>query len=118
MRSCIATPLKLRYNLLQATVSLQTYKITSKLWLYPGHAGWVFATVPKKESAEIKERTRGLKRGWGSVPVLVTLGKTTWETSIFPEKRSGTYLLPVKAKVRDAEEVLDGDMVEIKLVLR
>ncbi len=27
-----------------------------------------------------------------SIPVRVTVGKTTWETSIFPDKKSQTYL--------------------------
>jgi hypothetical protein len=94
------------------------YSFTTKLWLYPGHAGWVFATVPKKESAHIKEQTKGLKRGWGSVPVLMKLGETTWETSIFPDKRSGMYLLPVKANVRKEAEVMEGDSVKLMLTLR
>jgi hypothetical protein len=96
----------------------QAYPFRAKLWLYPGHAGWVFATVPKKESAHIKEQTKGLKRGWGSVPVLMQLGETTWETSIFPDKHSGTYLLPVKSNVRKEAEVMEGDSVKLTLTLR
>ncbi len=94
------------------------YSFSSKLWLYPGHAGWVFATVPKKESLLIKEATKGQKRGWGSVPVTVKMGKTTWETSIFPDNQARTYLLPVKAKVRQAEEVYEDDVVTVLLSLR
>jgi hypothetical protein len=96
----------------------KSYTFTAKLWLYPGKAGWVFATVPKKETTMIKEQTKGLKRGWGSVPVTVTLGKTTWETSIFPDNRLGTYLLPIKALVRKKEEVMDDDVVTISLRVR
>ena len=51
------------------------------------------------------------RRGWGSVRVLVTLGSSTWNTSIFPDKRSGTYILPLKASVRRTEGVFDGDVV-------
>lgn len=97
---------------------MKKLSISTKLWLYPGHAGWVFATIPKKESEQIKTATKGLKRGWGSVPVLVTLGKTTWETSIFPDNRSNTYLLPVKAAVRKKEEVMEDDEVLIILKVR
>ncbi len=97
---------------------MNNYTFTAKLWLYPGHAGWVFATVPKKETVRIKELTKGLKRGWGSVPVSVTLGKTTWNTSIFPDNRSGTYLLPVKALVRKKEEVMEDDVVLISISIR
>jgi hypothetical protein len=79
-------------------------------------AGWHFVGVPKKESAEIKA---GVKRkaGFGSIPVTVTLGTTVWKTSIFPDKKSGCYLLPLKAKVRNTEEVLACDSVLFKIKL-
>ena len=67
--------------------------------------------MSKKESAEIKEKFSKKIRGFGSVPVKVTLGKTVWKTSIFPDSKSGTYLLPLKSSVRKAEGVFDGDEV-------
>jgi hypothetical protein len=80
--------------------------------LWPGEtAAWHFYIVPKKDSERIKDAyTNGGNknsvrklRGWGSIPVTVTIGKTTWKTSIFPDKRSGSYLLPLKAEVRKKE---------------
>ena len=50
-------------------------------------------------------------KGWGSLPVEARLGKTMWHTSIFPDAQSGTYLLPLKAKVRSAEGVFEGDVI-------
>lgn len=85
------------------------YKIKSEVWLYPGMAGWHFVSVPKKESAEIKKNFSSVKRGWGSLPVSVTIGKTEWNTSIFPDKKTETYLLPVKASVRKKEGIFAGD---------
>lgn len=64
-----------------------TYKIRSQVFQYPGMAGWHFIGVSKKESQEIKENFAARKRGWGSLPVLVTLGKTSWKTSIFPGQK-------------------------------
>lgn len=81
----------------------------SEVLLYPGMAGWHFLTVPKKESEEIKKNFGAKKRGWGSLPVEVTIGKTSWKTSIFPERKSGTYLLPLKADVRKKENIYSGD---------
>lgn len=72
-------------------------------------------SVPKKDAELIKERFEGLSRGWGSFPVTVTIGKTSWKTSIFPDKKSGTYLLPVKADVRKKEKIEDGDTVHLTL---
>jgi hypothetical protein len=90
---------------------------TSEVWLYPGTSAWHFAGVPKLISKSIKESNTNKTRGFGSIPVAVTIGKTTWKTSIFPDKTSGTYLLPVKADVRKKESIQAGDKVGITLVL-
>lgn len=74
-----------------------------------------FAYVDKKLAAEIKERHGKVKRGFGSIKVTATIGKTTWRTSIFPDKRSGGYVLPLKAAVRTAEGIGDGDKITFKL---
>lgn len=81
-------------------------------------AGWHFLTVPEKQSKEIKKSFGGKTRGWGSLPVNVTLDKTSWKTSIFPDKKSGTYLLPLKADVRKKEGVAHGDIVNFVLHIR
>lgn len=78
---------------------------------------WHFVTVPKKESADIKARVP-LRRGWGAVPVEVTIGATTWHTSIFPDSKVGAYILPLKASVRKKERASKGDTVVIKLRIR
>ena len=94
------------------------FKVRSKVFLYPGMAGWHFIGLPKKQSEEIKERFGATARGWGSLPVQVTLGKTSWKTSIFPDKKSGTYLLPLKADVRSKEEVAHGDTVDFVIDIK
>jgi hypothetical protein len=87
------------------------FEIRSEVWLYPGMAGWHFLSLPKKESGEIKEKFGKHKRGWGSIPVLVTINKTRWKTSIFPDKKSGSYLLPLRAEVRKKEGIFARDTV-------
>ena len=76
------------------------YSIKSRVWLYPGMAGWHFVTLPKKQSDEIKKEYGILKRSWGSLPVTVKIGKTSWMTSIFPDKKVNAHLLPIKSDVR------------------
>ncbi len=89
----------------------------AKLWVWPGStAQWRFVTVPKAESTVLKEKVK-LKNGFGSIRVRVTVGKTSWDTSVFPDSKSGTYLLPVKASVRRAEGLDDGDSVSVSLVV-
>ena len=96
----------------------KTYKITGKVWLYPGEtASWHFVSVGKKESEEIKEKYGLQKRGFGSIPVEVTLGKTKWQTSIFPSK-DRPYLLPLKNEVRRKENIRVGEEVAFTLRIR
>lgn len=94
-----------------------TYTITSELFPYPGMASWHFVAIPKKESALIKESFEKQAKGWGSIPVQVCIGTTQWQTSLFPDKKSGTYILPVKASVRKQEEVYDGDIISLTITI-
>lgn len=94
------------------------YKIRSEVFLYPGMAGWHFIGIPKKQSADIKKRFSEKTRRWGTLPVLVKLYKTVWETSIFPDKKSETYLLPIKAGVRRKEGVACGDKVSFTIQIK
>jgi hypothetical protein len=94
------------------------HTFTTNVWPYPGMAGWHFASVPENVSAKIKKSREGLPRiGWGSVPVIATIGKTTWNSSIFPDKKSGTYLLPLKAEIRKKEGIAAGDSIKLTLEL-
>ncbi|MCA9363691.1 DUF1905 domain-containing protein [Candidatus Kaiserbacteria bacterium] len=92
--------------------------LSGKIWIYPGEsASWHFFTVPQKESAGIRNTYGPLARGWGSFPVQVALGETVWTTSIFPDRSSGTYLLPLKAAVRKKEGVFDGDTITVQITI-
>ncbi|MAZ56622.1 hypothetical protein CL653_02430 [bacterium] len=93
------------------------YKLKSKILVYPEMSGWRFLVLPKEVSVKIKEQFGSNARGWGSLPVEVTIGKTIWQTSIFPDKKSGTYLLPLKAQVRKKEEIYDDDEVKFQFKL-
>lgn len=75
---------------------------------------WRFARLPVDVAEEIRADGPPA-RGWGSVRVTVTIGGTTWATSVFPEKATESFLLPVKAAVRKAEHIDDGDVVAVRL---
>jgi hypothetical protein len=88
------------------------YTFKGKIWLYPGeNANWHFVTVPKELAATIKKKFGAFARGFGSLPVLVKIGKSEWKTSIFPDSRAGTYFLPLKAKIRKQEDLYVEDTV-------
>ena len=93
------------------------YRFTAELWLHAGEAAWYFVTLPIDVADEIDDMTVGATRGFGSVRVRVTVGSTTWATSIFPSKQAESFLLPVKKAVRTAERIDEGDQVEIDLEL-
>lgn len=78
---------------------------------------WTFITVPPDESDEILERAAGHTHGFGSVRVEVTVGETTWRTSVFPDQRRGGYILPLKRQVRDAERLCVDQKVRFRLRL-
>jgi hypothetical protein len=94
------------------------YRLKDKVWEYPGMAGWHFISIPKKEAASIKKDFHSFKRGWGSLPVKVTLGKQIWKTSIFWDNKLNTYLLPLKAEIRKKEMVKAGDTIVFLLEIR
>jgi hypothetical protein len=94
-----------------------SYTFRSEVWLYPGEAGWHFVTLPVDVAVEIREATALLRKGFGSVRVTADVGGQTWQTSLFPDTQSGSYLLPVKKAVRTAARISTGDEVEVRLTV-
>jgi hypothetical protein len=90
-----------------------TFDFSALLWQYSDR--WHFVSVPAEISDDITDLTAGIRRGFGSVRVAVTVGSTTWRTSIFPNRKTGTYLLPMKKAVRTAEHLVTGADVETQL---
>jgi len=92
-----------------------TFEFAAPLWRYPGADGWHFVSLPPEISTDITDITTGIRRGFGSVRVAVTVGSTSWRTSIFPDSKTGAYLLPVKKATRAAERLEAGDQVKAQL---
>ena len=72
--------------------------------------------MPKKYFKEIAEIGEVNRRGWGAVRVRAFIGRTSFETSIFPDP-SGAYSLPLKKAVRTAEQIDEGSTVFVQLEL-
>jgi hypothetical protein len=94
-----------------------SHAFAAEIWLYEGDAPWHFVTLPVDVADELRARTAGARRGFGSVRVRATLGSSTWSTSVFPDRKSASYLLPIKAEIRRREHVDAGDSVTIELSL-
>ena len=89
---------------------------TAELWIWDARKSdsWVFVTVPPEHSDDIRMHSSP-GSGFGSVRVEVTVGGSTLRTSVFPDKQSGCYVLPIKAAVRKAEQVQARDSVAVGL---
>lgn len=94
------------------------YDFRTKVWIHASEKGtWYLVTLPKKQSGLIKANTpKSNKRGWGSIPVTAAIGKTRWQTSIFPSK-DGSYVMLLKADIRAKENIRKGSMVHINLTI-
>jgi hypothetical protein len=94
-----------------------TFEFAADLWRYAGQAAWFFVTLPLAVADDLDEITADSRRGFGSVRVEVTVGVTTWNTSVFPDTKSESFLLPVKKAVRLAEDLHEGSPVVVRLTL-
>jgi hypothetical protein len=91
----------------------------AELWIWDARRddSWTFVSLPGGASQEIRELTDGTRRGFGSVRVRVTIGTSTWATSIFPDSGRNCYVLPVKRAVRKAEKLSAGDTAAVSVEL-
>jgi hypothetical protein len=87
------------------------------LWLHGGESAWHFVTLPKGVADRIKRISAARSQPFGMVKVQACLGESRWRTSIFPDQRFGSYLLPIKAAVRRREQIRPGAVVEVLLIV-
>ena len=91
------------------------HSFRAELWEHDGEGSWHFLSLPHADADDIEATAGDARRGFGSVRVEVTIGSTTWRTSVFPDKKRATYLLPVKRAVREAEGLVAGSSVAVRL---
>lgn len=91
------------------------------LWRWKGAtapAAWYFLTISGEAAdairvAALTGQWLDRPRGFGSAKVTARIGETSWRTSVFPDKASGGWLLPVKKAVRAAEGIAEGDCIHV-----
>ncbi len=93
------------------------FSFDAELWEHVGSGAWHFVSLPEDVADEIEATAGQRARGFGSVRVEVTVGATRWRTSIFPDRKRGTYVLPVKKPVRTAEHLGHGDIARVDLAV-
>jgi hypothetical protein len=80
-------------------------EFTATLWAWEKRRDlWTFVSLPAELGG----------RGFGSVPVRVRVGTTTWRTSVFPQG-DGIWVLPIKRVVRERHGLEVGGPVRVDL---
>lgn len=104
---------------------MDSFSVTTPLWRWQSAtapAAWCFVTIAGDAADGIRLAAIGGqwldgRRGFGSAKVRATIGDTSWNTSVFPHKESGGWLLPVKAAVRKSEGLDEGNDVMVTVSL-
>ena len=91
-------------------------EFSRKPWFWRGPAPWYFVTVPAGLSRDLKEIERYVTYGYGMIPVEVRIGRTAYRTALWP--KDGRYIVPVKARVREAEGLEEGKRVKVGLTVQ
>jgi Domain of unknown function (DUF1905) len=92
------------------------FEFSGEIWTWRGPSPFYFITVPDDGCAEIRALASIVSYGWGVIPVRVRIGRTEWDTSLFP--KDGRYLVPIKDVVRKAEGLAEGDTPTLELTIR
>ena len=90
-------------------------EFTGRIWFWKGPAPHFFVTVAEDECRDLKAASSLVTYGWGMIPVRAQIGQTVWKTSLFP--KNGQYIVPIRASVRKAETLDEGDDVTVSLEL-
>ncbi|MGL5817770.1 MAG: DUF1905 domain-containing protein [Phycicoccus sp.] len=88
--------------------SASSWSFEAALWRWRG-GSWFFVTVPEAVSDAVDELVGDATGGFGSVRVEVTVGASTWRTSLFPSSEEQAFVLPVKKAVRTSEGLDEGE---------
>lgn len=99
-----------------------SFELETELWRWapepPAKGAWHFVTITGEAADAIRalgfeRRALGGARGFGSVRVRASVDGVAFESSAFPHKASGGYVVPVKAEVRKKAGVGEGDLVAV-----
>ena len=87
----------------------------AEVFQWRGPSPYYFVAVPEPMCDDLRVAAHDVSYGWGVVPVTVQIGATSWTTSLFP--KDGGYLVPLKDRVREAEDIAQDDVVGLVLTV-
>lgn len=92
-------------------MATKLYSFEAKVWSWSGQGAWWFVNVPDSVSTGIRE-----KYGKGMIKINIKVGKSKYESSLFPHKNtkgSFGYLISIKKKIREIEGIYENDIVKV-----
>jgi hypothetical protein len=90
-------------------------EFSGEIWHWRGPSPYHFVTVPDDGCAELEDLAPMVSYGWGMIPVAVQVGETRWTTALWP--KDGAYVVPLKDRVRRAEGLEIGDVIDVRLTV-
>ncbi len=91
------------------------FSVTGEIIYWRGPAPFHFVQVGAEDAAVIKKQSKMLSYGWGVIYMHGLVGKTEFESAIFP--KDGLYRIPIKNVLREAEKLELGDEITVKFNL-
>jgi hypothetical protein len=86
-----------------------------EVWQWRGPAPYYFITVPEEPASLLHALSPMVTYGWGMIPVTVSIGRSTWQTALWP--KDGQYVVPIKKVVRLGERLDEGQTVGVRLAI-
>jgi len=87
-----------------------------EIWYWRGPSPFHFITVPDDGCVQLRALAPLVSYGWGMIPATIRIGRTLFETALFP--KDGRYVVPLKDVVRAAEDLALGDIATVELTVR
>ncbi len=88
------------------------FEVVGEIIEWRAPAPHLFVVMSEDDSSELREQPE-LSYGWGCIPARVTVGATTFSTSLMP--RDGRHLVPLKVAVRRAKDLGAGDTISLNV---
>jgi hypothetical protein len=85
------------------------------VFTWRGPSPFHFVAVPEDVCTDLQAVAALVSYGWGMVPARVSVGSSTWETSLWP--KDGGYLVPLRDQIRTAERISIDDVVRVRLAV-
>lgn len=89
---------------------MKPFTFATRVWKWPGDMAWHFVSIPRERYEKIRAQFPH-----GMVKIIATIGKTSWDTALFPHSKTKSFIMPIKQPIRKRESVFAGEEVKIKI---